>query len=244
MGDPDCLTLLEHAAATADFRTRFMAHHRYAAAQIKRVNHPAAGVRSLDELDRSIAAAHDAGKITFNDQCSLTSVTANLRALGLLKLGRHREAHAEVLRSRTLVRLDDLTVNTPSESARYASQESMNIAQMDVFAAEPAEAVAELERNVTFCSVHATEYLSEALGGLGYCLLRVDRYPEAVTSLRHAVALIADEASPGRLLKVRKALAAALARDGRRDAACRELYFAEHDPLGLSLKAHQGATAA
>lgn len=74
MGDPACLRLLQHAAAIAtDFRTRFIAQHRYAAAQIKRVNDPAAGVRSLDELDRSIEAAHDARRITFNDQCSLTA---------------------------------------------------------------------------------------------------------------------------------------------------------------------------
>lgn len=120
----------------------------------------------------------------------------------------------------------------------------MNIAQMDVYAAEPTGAVAELERNVAFCRDHAPEYLSEALGGLGYCLLKVDRYPEALTALRNAADLIANEAAPGRLLKVRKALAVSLAKDDRRDAACRELYFAEQDPLGLSLRAHRGDTAA
>ncbi|GHS89949.1 hypothetical protein AGMMS50218_17240 [Actinomycetota bacterium] len=240
LGDERARLALTRAADIAHHPTdRFMASHRLAAAEIKRFNRPTAGLHLLDEIDREIDAARNADTISGGDRETLLSVTANLRALGLSRLGRPVDVYAEIVRSRGMHTLDDLREVVLGEAARYGSQERINLAQVLADGGDLAASVATLEENVEYCNAVNPDYLGEALTALAYGQFRAERWADAASTATAATVRVAFEASPTRLRAAREIRLAAHARAGEEDQAREVLHACEQDPLGLTLSRPQ-----
>lgn len=240
-GDDRARVALRRAAEVARFPTdRFMALHRLAAAEIKRFGRPDEALRMLDELDRDIEADRAADLLSEGDRRTLLSVTANLRALGLMRSGRSGDVRAEIIRSRGLHTLDDLREVVPGEASRYGAQERINVAQVLSGDGEAAAAVEALEENVGYCREHNPDYVGEALTALAYGLFRAGHFAAAACTAADAAARIAFEASPTRLRAAREIQVAACFRADDVDAARTALRHVRTDPLGLTLSRPHG----
>jgi hypothetical protein len=236
LGDGRARSALDRAATIAIHPTdRFMASHRLAAAEIKRFQRPEVGVRILANLDGMIDDAERTGAISAGDRELLLSVTANLRALALILLGRGSEVRAEILRSRHLHTLDDLREVAPGEAARYGSQERINLAQVLSGDGEMVDAVSALAENLSYCRSVNHDYIGEALTALAYGQFRAELWTEAATTAAEAAHRIAFEASPARLRGARELQAASLDLAGDPGAARAVLSDLREDPLGLRL---------
>jgi MoxR-like ATPase len=236
LGHPEARAAFEGAATLA--RTpvqRFMARHRLAAAEIKRFGRPAEGLVLLDEVDHEVDSAGSTGAISAGDRRTLHSVTANLRALGLIRLGRSTEVRGEITRSLGLHTLDDLREVDTDEAARYGAQERINLAQVLGRDGDLSGAVEHLAENVARCRATGPDYLGEALTALAYAQLRASDWSAAVVAASEAARRIAFEASPSRLRAAREILIAAHARAGEDEQARTVLHACEQDPLGLTL---------
>lgn len=235
-GDGNCREAFrvagEHPQAGAV--QRFMANHRLAAAEIKRFGRPEQGMEVLNHLDGAMFVALSTGEISNGDRFAMVSVTANLRALALLSMHDFDGARREVERAREIFTVNGLMKVKPGESARYAAQESINIAQLLSAGSDNMKAVEVLERNVDFCNEHCEEYLGEALSALAYAQYLSGDYSAAIDTAKRAIVRVAHEASPARLRAVREILIGALAESGLRSLAGAELELLESDPLGLS----------
>jgi hypothetical protein len=235
-GDDRARIALRRAAEVAQLPTdRFMALHRLAAAEIKRFRQPDEGVRVLDALDREVDASRRSGVLSAGDGETLLSVTANLRALGLMRAGSGRDVRAEIVRSRGLHTLDGLRQVALGEASRYGAQERINLAQVLFSDGEVGQAVEALEENVEYCRLHSTDYVGEALTALAYGQFRAGRFVEAARSAADATARIAFEASPSRLRAARQIQIAAYFRADEVEPARAVLRSMELDPLGLVL---------
>ncbi len=235
MGDERVRPALQRAAEVALHPTdRFMALHRLAAAEIKRFARPEEGLRLLQELDEQIDAAQGAGVLSAGDREALLSVTANLRALALLRT-RPGDVRAEIVRSRSLHTLDDLHEVVVGEASRYGAQERINLAQVLSGDGEDDAAVEVLEDNVAYCRTHSLDYVGEALTALAYGQLRAARFADAATNAALAAERIAFEASPARLRVAREIQVAAYFSADDIESATSALRAMEGDPLGLLL---------
>lgn len=236
--DPRCRVVLRRVAnlPAVPPTVQFMALHRLAASEIKRFANPAAGIALLDEAEEGVLAAEAVGSVSAADRSSLSSVLANLRALAFIQEGLPDQARAEVERARGLLTLEGLHQVDPSEAARYAAQENINIAQVLALRGNFVAALAKAEENLAFCIAHAPEYLSEALSALAYTQFLTEKYSDAARTAERAALLISREASPIRLAVARRILTGALFRDGDEDTANAVALSIESDPLGLDYR--------
>lgn len=235
-GDDRVRPALRRAAEVALYPTdRFMALHRLAAAEIKRFRQPVEGLRMLDALDEEIGAGERDGLLSAGDRETLLSVTANLRALGLMRSGRGGDVRPEIMRSRGLHTLDDLREVVLGEASRYGAQERINVAQVLSGDGEAAAAVEVLAENLEYCRVHNQDYVGEALTALAYGQFRAGQLGDAARSAADAARHIAFEASPTRLRVAREIEAAAYFSADDIDSARAALRAVETDPLGLTL---------
>lgn len=230
----DLLARVEHIP-NARPSTRFMALHRLAAAEIKRFNNPHAGLEIMSRLERLISDLHAWGDINNNDAEALRSILGNLRALAYIRLGDSARGEREVRVARNRMPQDGFSVLGVTESARYASQESINIGQLLTLDGNFDDAVIELTSNVSFCASHAADYLGEAWAALAYCQFLARDYATACDSAKSAISFIALEASPSRLRVVREVLAGSLSELGRIDEATGIMDDIGTDPLGLAM---------
>lgn len=214
---------------------KIMALHRRAAAEIKRFKEPETGIRTLQELDMFVSSQGEEGSLSGDDVNCILSLTSNLRALGFIASGEPELSMNEISRSVKLATLDGLKVMSPSEAARYLAQGKINLAQSFLREGENQKALYTLRDNVTFCSSHALEYLSEAHATYAYGLYLSNDYIGAVEQAKHAVRRIAKEGSPTRLQAARKILIGALARVGNTSEAEEELKNLDADPLGKAV---------
>lgn len=235
-GDESCRPLFAAASEQPHVGAvhRFMAHHRLAAAEIKRFRQPDRGIAIVDEIDVSMSAAADCGEISEGDRAAMASVTANLRALGLLGTGDATAARVEVERARSVATVEGLSKVGRGESARYAAQESINIAQLLSAGENGESSVAVLTSNVSFCREFCPEYLGEALSALAYAQFLAEDHDGAIDTARDAIRSVVREASPVRLRAVREILIGALASSSRLTEAEHELGLLDDDPLGLA----------
>lgn len=236
LGDERARPALRRASDVALHPTdRFMALHRLAAAEIKRFGRPDEGVRILADLDLEIEAAATTDVLSSGDRETLLSVTANLRALALLRSERGDAARAEIMRSRRLHTLADLREVAAGEAARYGAQERINVAQVLAGDGELAAAVEALEENLEYCRACNVDYVGEALTALAYGQFRAGRFVDAARTAADAALHIAFEASPTRLRGAREIEIAALFSVGDIESAQKVLASVEADPLGLTL---------
>ncbi len=236
VGDERVRPVLLRAAEVALHPTdRFMALHRLAAAEIKRFGRPEEGLRILQELDQQVDAAQSDGVLSAGDREALLSVTANLRALALLRTGHPEDVRAEIVRSRDLHTLDDLREVVIGEASRYGAQERINLAQVLSGDGEDDAAVDVLGDNVAYCRTHSPDYVGEALTALAYGQLRAARFEEAAATATLAAERIAFEASPARLRVAREIQVASYFSAADLESATSALRAMEGDPLGLLL---------
>lgn len=230
----ECRTLFDSAIGSASNEIDvFMAKHRLAAAEIKRLGGVERGISTLDEADRDLDSSFVRGRMVAGDRSALLAVSANLRALALLNLGLDSEAADEAVRSRSLSTHQGLVRVDPGASARYASQESINVAQMKIAAGELSGALEVLRENVYFSESFCSDYLSEALTAYAYGLFLSGKSVEAMSVAGRAELMVLAEGSPRRLRAVREILAASLSESGAAEQASQIMLDLDRDPIGL-----------
>lgn len=236
--------LMRAADTASQFLGKFMALHRLAAAEIKRFNHPLEGERILAELDFEIDECQTGGLISPGDGDTLRSVTANLRALSLMRQGKQGKVRDEIARARDLNTLDGLDRLVAGEASRYGAQERINLAQVLNREGDVREAVDILEENVEYCTRHNDEYVGEALTALAYGQFLLGHFDDSAASATAAAQRIAFEASPVRLRAAREICAAAYHRADNVSAAREMLRSMEEDPLGIEISRPEPMMAA
>jgi hypothetical protein len=237
-GDPRCRKLFIAAASTARAHAgaNAMALHRLAAAEIKRFRQPARGVEILDGIDAQLELTNEReGEFSSADRETLMSLTGNLRALALLQLGDASGAASEVARARDRVQLDGLSSVDRSEAARYASQETINVAQVLVARGAVTDAIALLDENIRFCRANCPEYVGEALSVAAYAGYLADDFASSRVMAEGAIAELVHQATPTRLRVAREVLMATLVGLEDPDSARAVFQSIQDDPLGLEV---------
>jgi tetratricopeptide (TPR) repeat protein len=234
-GDPRAGEHFLLAADTEDAQPAAigMARVRYAAWLAKRREAPQEAASTLQDLRRWLVSAARDRVVTEADASVMSGVSLNLEALTAVKQKDPRRAEALLSRAVEHLGGTPLVMVGEDERRRYTAQVHVNRGQLASQQGRLEKAAAIVSDNLEWTRAQHPGSVTESLALTGYLEYRLGHNAEAVRLLRDAVAAIAAEGAPSRLLMARKNLAAALSRSGDSRRAEEVLADIRSDPAGL-----------
>jgi hypothetical protein len=180
---------------------KFMALHRKAIVQLKRLRDFDSAENSLDLLVKEIHQSFSAGLISEGDMLGFEDMANNARALVYVVRNKMDVARSFLPKKHHIRPRRDLLILDFDQACRYQAQENINLAQLFLSKNYNADAISILKDNTVFCSLWAENYLSESLSILAYALFLNKEFQLSLILSLQSAKLIEKESSPTRLRK-------------------------------------------
>lgn len=209
---------------------KYLAAHRLAATEIKRLQRSELGREVLEEALDNYFECHENYPLE-------TALKLNLEALVYFIKGESTRAMQALELARATVQeavsTTSLSTVERSMAARYSSQIAINIAQVFIELKDFNNAIARLEENLVFVAKLAPEYQAEALSELAAALYFAGEYEKSLRVGMHSFGYLFHLGNVKAMRLIRKIVAAGLFKMGRVSDACRIVELIDDDPLGI-----------